>query len=185
MFGYNTFLLSFTLLALRWIAPAGARLVRLHLSISPFHLWRRDSDYEIYMLITCFILAKYFNLFVGTYHKVQDLHLICHGNPAGYCTRNVNLCSSHHYTGTAPQDSTGADRLGAHRSHLDSLSVRHISTRWEYTYKEKTGCSVLRIWLYRCTTILLQHKRQSCLNVISWNIQNILNFMSFISYFKC
>lgn len=137
------------------------------------------------MLITCFILAKHLNLFVGTYHKVQDLHLICHGNLAGYCTRNVNLCSSHHYTGTAPQDSIGVDRLGAHQSHLDSPSVHHISTRWEYIYKEKTVCSLLSIWLYRCISIILQHKRQSCRSVISWNIQDILSFMYYISYVKC
>lgn len=119
------------------------------------------------MLIMCFIEEKHLNLFVGTYHKVQDLHLICHGNPAGYCTRSADSCSSHRCTGTAPQDSTGAGKLGAHQSHLDSPSVHHISTRWEYTYKENTWCSLLRIWLYRCTTIRLQHKRQSCLNVIS------------------
>lgn len=131
---------------------------RLHLSTSPFYLWKRDSDYEIYMLITRFILVKQLNLCTGTYHKVQDLRLICHGNLAGHCTRNVNLCSCHRCTGTAPQDSSGVDRLGAHLSHRDNPSARHISTRWECTYKEKAVCSLLRIWFYRCTTILTAQK---------------------------
>lgn len=94
-----------------------------------------------YMLYT----GKTAELCAGTYHRVRDLHLICHGSPAGHCIRNVNLCSFHHCTGTAPQDSSGAGRLGARLSHLDSPSARHTSTRWEYTYKEKTVCSLLRI----------------------------------------
>lgn len=49
-------------------------------------------------------------LLLVTYHKVQDLHLICHGNLTGYCTRNVDLCSSHRYTGTDQQGSIGVDR---------------------------------------------------------------------------
>lgn len=49
-------------------------------------------------------------LLLITYHKVQDLHPICHGNLTEYYIRNVGLCSSHRYTGIDQQGNIGVDR---------------------------------------------------------------------------